>query len=157
MQIEISAEAAPGRRADLTTGVWTKPVSTTKQKADHVVPLSAPALQLLNDIRAQQAGRLGEFVFPGDSKTGHVVDIKGFWTTVCRDAGITNLWPHDLRHSFASEVASGGASLPMIGALLGHSDPTTTARYAQFFVDPQRAAAEKVGAAIVAAGKRSGV
>jgi integrase len=75
---------------------------------------------------------------------------------VCRDAGITNLRPHDLRHSFASEVASGGGSLPLIGALLGHSDPATTARYAHLFQDPQRAAAEKVGAVVVAAGKRGG-
>jgi integrase len=141
---------------DLSSGIWTKLGSTTKQKTDHVVPLSAPALQLLRDIRAQQAGRLGEFVFPSDSTTGHVVDIKGFWDMVCRDAGITNLRPHDLRHSFASEVASGGGSLPLIGALLGHSDPATTARYAHLFQGPQRAAAEKVGAVVVAAGKRGG-
>jgi site-specific recombinase XerD len=53
-------------------------------------------------------------------------------------------------------VASGGGSLPLIGALLGHSDPATTARYAHLFQDPQRAAAEKVGAVVVAAGKRGG-
>jgi integrase len=144
---------------DLSTGIWTKPGSTTKQKTDHVVPLSAPALQLLNEIHKQQTAKrqvLGEFVFESDSETGHVVDIKQFWTKICQNAGITNLRPHDLRHSFASELASGGASLLMIGALLGHSDPTTTARYAHLFVDPQRAAAEKVGATIVAAGKRRG-
>jgi integrase len=143
---------------DLGTGIWTKLGSTTKQKTDHVVPLSAPALQLLNDIRKQQTAKrhtLGEFVFPADSETGHTVDIKGFWAKVCRAAGITNLRMHDLRHSFASQLASSGDSLPMIGALLGHSDPSTTARYAHLFTDPQRAAAEKVGAVITAAGKRS--
>ena len=141
---------------DLNTGIWTKPGSTTKQKTDHVVPLSAPALQLLNEVRKQQTKKrhtLGEFVFSSDSETGHVVDIKQFWTKICQAAGITNLRPHDLRHSYASTLASGGASLPLIGALLGHSDPTTTARYAHLFQDPQRAAAEKVGAVIVAAGR----
>ncbi len=114
-------------------------------------------LRSQRDIHAQRAGTQGapgDFVFPSDRKTGHVVDIKGFWARVCHDAGITNLRLHDLRHSFASELASGGASLVMIGALLGHGDPNTTARYAHLFVDPQRAAAEKVGAAIVAAGDR---
>ena len=71
--------------------------------------------------------------------------------TLCRTAGITGLRIHDLRHSFASQLASAGASLPLIGALLGHSNPTTTARYTHLFDDPQRAAVEKVGAIIAAA------
>jgi hypothetical protein len=41
----------------------------------------------------------------------------------------------------------------LIGALLGHSNPTTTARYAHLFDDPQRAAVEKVGALVGDAGK----
>jgi hypothetical protein len=41
----------------------------------------------------------------------------------------------------------------LIGALLGHSNPSTTARYAHLFDDPQRVATEKVGAVITAAGK----
>jgi len=53
-----------------------------------------------------------------------------------------------LRHSFASQLASGGASLPLIGALLGHSNPSTTARYAHLFDDPQRALAESIAAVI---------
>ena len=46
-----------------------------------------------------------------------------------------------------------GPSLPLIGALLGHSNPATTARYAHLFQDPQRAAVERVGAIIGAAAK----
>jgi site-specific recombinase XerD len=42
-------------------------------------------------------------------------------------------------------LASSGASLPLIGALLGHSNPSTTARYAHLFDDPQREAVERVG------------
>jgi integrase len=93
----------------------------------------------------------GEYVFPSDGKTGHVVEIKKGWASLCKAAGITGLRIHDLRHSFASQLASGGASLPLIGALLGHSNPATTARYAHLFSDPQRAAVEKVAAIIEAA------
>ena len=32
--------------------------------------------------------------------------------------------------------------------MLGHASPATTARYAHMFSDPQRAAAEKIGALI---------
>ena len=52
---------------------------------------------------------------------------------------------HDLRHSFASILVSAGASLPLIGQMLGHTQPGTTARYAHLFDDPLRQAAEAVG------------
>ncbi len=60
---------------------------------------------------------------------------------------------HDLRHSYASFLVSAGLSLPVIGALLGHAQPSTTARYAHLFDDPLRAATERVGAVVEAAGK----
>jgi integrase len=58
---------------------------------------------------------------------------------------------HDLRHSYASILASAGLSLPVIGALLGHTQPGTTARYAHLFDDPLRAATERVGLIVAAA------
>jgi site-specific recombinase XerD len=57
---------------------------------------------------------------------------------------------HDLRHTYASVLASQGLSLPIIGALLGHTQPQTTARYAHLLDDPLRAATERVGALVTA-------
>ena len=131
---------------DLKKGTWTKPGSTTKQRTDHVVPLSAPARQLLSEIYAAQHGAPSQWVFPSSRNDGHVIELKDDWARLCKTAKITGLRTHDLRHSFASQLASGGASLPLIGALLGHSNPKTTHRYAHLFDDPQRAAVEKVGA-----------
>jgi integrase len=140
-----------------TRTIWTKPASTTKQKADHIVPLSAPAQQLLAGIRERQAaGRkpLGEFVFPSYlNKSGHVLNIERPWRAICKAADITGLRVHDLRHSFASQLVSSGASLPLIGALLGHANVTTTSRYAHLFDDPLRKAVDSVGATIMAAGQ----
>ena len=141
---------------DLVEGTWSKPPSSTKQREHHQAPLSAPARQLLSEIREQQACKrhaVGEYVFPGNGGAGHVVEIKRAWRQLCEAAAITGLRIHDLRHSFASQLVSGGASLPLIGALLGHSNPATTHRYAHLFDDPQRAAVERVGAVITAAGK----
>jgi integrase len=140
---------------DLTRGTWTKPASTTKQKREHESFLSTPARQLLSEIREQQSsGRkpLGEFVFPGNGSAKHVVNVNRVWRALTKAAKIDELRIHDLRHSFASQLVSSGASLPLIGALLGHSNPATTARYAHLFADPQREAVETVGAAIMAAG-----
>ena len=58
---------------------------------------------------------------------------------------------HDLRHSYASVAASGGQSLVIIGKMLGHSQPATTARYAHLADDPVRAASEAVGRYIASA------
>jgi integrase len=140
---------------DLKAGKWLKPGSTTKQKTEHEVPLSAPGRQLLGEIAAKLGKKpLGEFVFPGAGKSEHVVEVKRQWRHICKAAGISGLRIHDLRHNYASILVSGGASLELVGALLGHNSAATTHRYSHLFDDPQRAAAEKVGAIIVAAGKK---
>ncbi|HXA47962.1 MAG TPA: tyrosine-type recombinase/integrase [Burkholderiaceae bacterium] len=132
---------------DLKRGIWTKEASETKQRRDHIVPLSAAALEVLKKIE-----RCGQYVFPSDSKSGHVVDIKKRWPALCKAADITNLHIHDLRHSFASQLVSTGASLPLIGSLLGHSNPSTTLRYSHLFNDVERDAVEKVGKVVTDAG-----
>jgi integrase len=142
---------------DLGKGLWSKPPSSTKQKEHHQIPLSAPARQLLSDIRAEQTRKhrhgLPTYVFPGAGESGHVVELKRAWRSLTKAAGISGLRVHDLRHSHASFLVSGGATLPLIGAMLGHSNPATTARYAHLHQDPMRAAAEQVGSLISNAGK----
>jgi integrase len=147
---------------DLATGVWIKPGATTKQKTAHRVPLSAPARQLLSEIstEAQKAARShserSPWVFPGRVTDQHRESVRRCWAEVCNAAGLTGdkaVRIHDIRHSYASILASAGLSLPVIGQLLGHTQPATTARYAHLFDDPLRAATERVGA-IVDAGKK---
>jgi integrase len=140
---------------DLTAGKWIKPGSTTKQKTDHEVPLAAPVRLLLSNIRQRQTGNrpLGEYVFPGNGEAGHVVAVKKAWASICKSAEISGLRIHDLRHSFASHLASmPGSSLPLIGSLLGHSNPSTTARYSHLFDDPQKMAVEAVAKAMAVIG-----
>jgi integrase len=84
-------------------------------------------------------------VFPG--RNGPRDDLKA-WSRICKAAGLADLHIHDLRHTYASQLASAGFSLPVIGALLGHTQPITTARYAHLFDDPLREATERVGAII---------
>jgi integrase len=132
-------------------GTWTKPGSTTKQKTEHVVPLNAPALQLLAKIR--ERGKPSEFIFPGPGPTGRRMNLKRDWLEICKAANIVGLRIHDLRHSYASILVSAGQSLPIIGELLGHSSPITTKRYAHLFDRVLRRATERVGKAI--AGQQS--
>ena len=140
------------RWEDVEDGTWSKPPSSTKQREHHQVPLSAPAQELLADIRKRQRPR-APFVFPSHGATGHRVELKKDWAQIIKAAGIERLRIHDLRHSYASQLVSGGASLPLIGARLGHSNPITTSRYAHLMRDPLKEATERVGAVIAAAGK----
>ena len=81
---------------------------------------------------------------------GPMRDLKSSWIAICRAAELQGIRLHDLRHSFASVLVNAGQSLPMIGALLGQTNPATTAKYAHLYDDPLRAAAERVGAIIMA-------
>ncbi len=130
---------------DLTAGVWTKPAATTKQNKTHRVPLSVPARQLL---AAMHDKAHGPALFPGRGASGTQGDLRKTWRGVCKVAGITGVRLHDLRHSYASFLVGAGLSLPIIGALLGHSSPATTQRYAHLMDEPLRAATERVGAIV---------
>jgi integrase len=132
---------------DVEAGIWVKPSAHTKQKKTHRVPLSAPALALLSEMHAKAGA--SPFLFPGAAGKPQS-DIKHFWQAVCRDAKLENVRLHDLRHCFASILVSSGLSLPIIGRLLGHTQPQTTHRYAHLCDDPLRVAAEIVGKAVTA-------
>jgi integrase len=123
---------------DLARRTWTKPSHHTKQKRTEYVPLSDQALTLLDGLP-----RKGEYVFPGRTKDEHLADVKGPWAKVCEMSKLTDVRIHDLRHSFASHLVSSGVSLPIVGKLLGHTQPQTTARYAHLADNPLREAANR--------------
>jgi integrase len=155
-----ASEVCAMRWADLnlTEGTWLKPAETVKQDEDHDTPLSAPLRQLLAEIAMEQKtrGTDSEWVFPtrtGASTNYH--DVWKAWREICATAGIKGVNIHDMRHHYASILVSSGASLPIIGQLLGHKDGRTTARYAHLFRDVTREATNRVGAVIANAGKES--
>jgi integrase len=133
---------------DLEAGVWVKPANTTKSKKPHRVPLSAGALEVLASLE-----RTNDFVFPGRKTDRSLCDLKNAWEKIRAEAGLEDVRLHDLRHSYASILASAGLSLPIIGQLLGHTQPATTARYAHLFDEPLREATEKVAAHVTSASK----
>jgi site-specific recombinase XerD len=52
---------------------------------------------------------------------------------------------HDLRHSYASHLVSNGVSLQIVGKLLGHTQASTTMRYAHLQNETLRAATNRFG------------
>ncbi|HEU5117647.1 MAG TPA: tyrosine-type recombinase/integrase, partial [Isosphaeraceae bacterium] len=72
-----------------------------------------------------------------------LVGLPRMWRRILKRAGLERVRIHDLRHTFATYGAGSGLSLPLIGGLLGHSQPATTARYAHAAFDPLREAARQ--------------
>jgi integrase len=107
--------------------------------------LSAPAIALL-ELAPRVDGN--PFVIVGFVEGSHLVNLQKPWRYVRDLAGLPDVRIHDLRHTFASMAAASGASLPMIGKLLGHSQPQTTARYAHLADDPIQKLNDDVGTAI---------
>ena len=66
-----------------------------------------------------------------------------------KHAGIPDVRMHDLRHTYASILVSSGLSLPVIGALLGHTQARTTTRYSHLADNPLREATQRVGAEVI--------
>ena len=130
---------------DLERGVWTKPSHHTKQKRTEHIPLSGPALVLLAEMQSK-ANPTEENLFPGNVTGRPLQDIKKFWKAVITEAGISEYRLHDNRHTHASHLVSSGLSLEIVGRLLGHTNPTTTKRYAHIADSPLRAATERFGA-----------
>ena len=122
---------------------WSKPASTTKQRKVHRLPISDEAAAI---VRQQRLGvpRGCPWLFPGDVPGQPVVEIRRFWRGIQKSADIPDVRIHDLRHTFASLLVSGGASLEMIGKLLGHSQLQTTQRYAHLMDSPLRAGVDAV-------------
>nr|CRH07976.1 Putative Phage integrase family protein [Candidatus Magnetococcus massalia] len=118
------------------------PDSKTGQK---VVHLGAPALQLLGDLPRIQGN---PYVFPGQIEGQALVGLPRIWRKIRDTAGLQDVRIHDLRHSFASVGAASGMGLPIIGKLLGHTQASTTNRYAHLADDPLKAAADQISNSI---------
>ena len=131
---------------DLDRRLLLLPDSKTGAKS---VFLPESALALLRARPGEHAAE--EFVFPGEKPGKPIISIRKPWERLCQMARIEAVRLHDLRHNFASVGAANGLSLPVIGALLGHSQPATTARYAHLAASPLHQAVETIGVQISAA------
>jgi integrase len=128
---------------DLGRGLLFLADSKTGKKT---VILNAPALAVLAGL-----DRLGSYVVPADNPEKPRADLKRPWEAVARRAGLDGVRLHDLRHTYASFGAGGGLGLPIIGKLLGHTQASTTSRYAHLDNDPLRRAANQIGGELAAA------
>ena len=128
-------------------GFWLK-VPLGKLNSERSVPLDAEALQAIEEWQAQRSpcralpnerdGRMTDFLFV---EHGHLLSARrieeGLRKAVLT-AGLTGsdgkslrVVPHQLRHTYATELLNAGISIPALMALLGHKTPAMALRYAR--------------------------
>ena len=130
---------------DLDTGRVKLP--DTKSGPSHRF-LGEPAREVLRSVAKY---RDGEYVFPGRTLGTHREGVRRIWDAIREHAEIEDVRIHDLRHTVAAVAASGGASLLLIGGLLGHKSTRSTQRYAHLIDAAQQQAADRTAGDIHAA------
>ena len=122
---------------NLDLGSWSKPAAATKQRKIHRIPISNEVATIVRQ-RQLLVPSGNPWLFPSDTPGQPVQEIRRFWKAIQSEADLPGVRVHDLRHTFASLLVSGGASLEMIGKLLGHTQMQTTQRYAHLMDSPLR-------------------
>jgi integrase len=97
-----------------------------------VRPLSRAAIAILSGIRERSCNG---WVFPSTIGAGHIADLQGTWEKARTVAGLEDVHIHDLRHTFAASAAMSGASLLVVGRMLGHSTARSSERYSHLSDD----------------------
>lgn len=127
------------------------------------IPLNGPAVALLRRlprvegnphvIPAARTGTRQGAPMPGEGEPGggHFVGLQRVWDRIRTKAGLADVRLHDLRHTFGSWGAMQGIGLTVLGEVLGHMHPATTARYAHVAATVAQQASEAVGKRLAAA------
>ena len=110
--------------------------------------LSETAIKILELLQALPQASENPFVIVGRIPRKPLNDLRHPWRRIRKRAGLDDFRLHDLRHTAASIGVSQGMNLPVIGRLLGHSQASTTQRYAHVDVDPALDAANKIGVVV---------
>lgn len=112
-----------------------------KGDKQRLVPMGRPAMDAISayvrDCRSRlvTAESAGERRDEGKlflTRTGRPIERVRVWQIVthwAKVAGLKDVHPHVLRHSFATHLLMGGADLRIVQTLLGHADITTTQIY----------------------------
>ncbi len=120
-----------------------------------VVPVSKRALELVRECRRRWEScgydpKPDYVIYSRNGKRLCSSSLSKTWSLRVRDRipGLKGVRLHDLRHSMASDAIMAGVPLAVVGKILGHRRPETTARYAHIADSVLSDAVEKVSEAM---------
>jgi integrase len=102
-------------------------IKKTKSNIMRKVPMNAVVAATLKNIE-----RKSEFIFPSSwsKKHKHIMEVFRLFKVACKKAGIRDLRFHDLRHTAATLMVTGGVPLVTVSQILGHATIHMTMKYA---------------------------
>jgi integrase len=112
---------------DLVARVWRIP--ETKSGRIHYLPIHDKVIAVLSSLPRCEGN---PHVLPGLRAGQPLENVKGPWERIRHRAGLPDVRVHDLRRTAGSLMAQQGVPLHLIGRILNHKDPSTTAIYARF-------------------------
>ena len=121
------------------------------------LPINSAVAAVLAGIETLPTrGLRNDYVIQGHSHGEHMVCLQYCWQHIRKAARLASdgevdldqVRLHDLRHTHASWGVMSGLSLPKVGNLLGHTQPSTTQRYGHFATDPRLEASEQISSKI---------
>ena len=113
-------------------------IHSSKVKMYRVVPMGKSVEKVLRGLEKNS-----DYVF-ANSDGSPQLKIRKALSTACRKAGLKNVTPHTLRHTFASHLVMSGVDLNTVKTLLGHSNIQTTMIYSHLTEDHLARSVEKL-------------
>jgi integrase len=131
---------------DLATGLWTLPTGRTKARRQHVIPLPAAAVEILE---ARQRTVPGDLVLPTIGRDGKTIALVSGWNWLKRELDrkltIAPWHLHDFRRSIVTHLAERGIDIALLDSMLNHAASVTRAGVIGVYqkaslIEPMRAA-----------------
>lgn len=107
---------------------------TCREYRERIIPFGNSAKKALQDylnIRSKYYNKYNSDILFLNS-SGKPISRQGLWKIIkhyANEAGITDVSPNSIRHSFAAHLLDNGADLGSVQEFLGHSDISTTQIY----------------------------
>ena len=113
---------------------WAIHVPLGKLKTERMVPVDAFVRDLVHRLRFFRSldplPADGRLMARTGSKNAILVQLREYLHMVCHSLGLpTDIVPHQIRHTYATEMLRAGVGFPVLMKLLGHIDPRMTMRY----------------------------
>lgn len=117
-------------------------VRESKNGEQREIPLAA---SLVEGLRRLRGTRPAEWPVFSHADGRPLRTVATSWAAACREAGVPGLHLHDLRHTFASRMLTGGfADVATLQDLMGHRTPAMTLRYSHAFGLGKRTAIDRM-------------
>lgn len=146
------------RFSEIKGNEWHLPQNRTKNKTEHVVPLTELAFAVIEEskeisLKLKDSSRrseekniyLDEYVFPSRQSNKHTLWLRTFFNRIIEVADIPHFSPHDLRRTVITYLEELGVSDKIITKIANHSSRGVTERHymRHRYIKEKREALEK--------------